>query len=79
MLQQIELSDTEILLVFAASCVEGTAQRLGVSYREVYDWMKRVEMIGNYIIPYYDVLHTMSREHVIDDMLECLKTWEENV
>jgi len=26
MLQQIELSDTEILLAFAASCVEGTAR-----------------------------------------------------
>ena len=71
MLQQIELSDTEILLAFAASCVEGTARRLGVPYREVYDRMKRVGMIENYII------HTMSREHVIDDMLECLKTWEE--
>ena len=74
MLQQIELSDTEILLAFAASW---TARRLGVPYREVYDRMKRVGMIENYIIPYYDVLHTMSREHVIDDMLECLKTWEE--
>lgn len=50
-----------------------------VSYREVYDRMKRVGMIENYIVPYYDVLHTMSRKHVIDDMLECLKTWEENV
>ena len=77
MLQQIELSITEILLAFAASCVEGTARRLGVSYREVYDRMKRVGMIENYIIPYYDVLHAMSREHVIDDMLECLKTWED--
>ena len=67
MLQQIELSDTEILLAFAAS----------FPYKEVYDRMKRVGMIENYIIPYYDVLHTMSREHVIDDMLECLKTWEE--
>lgn len=33
MLQQIELSDTEILLAFAASCVEGTARHLGVSNR----------------------------------------------
>lgn len=41
--------------------------------------MKRVGMIENYIVPYYNVLHTMSREYVIDDMLECLKTWEENV
>ena len=33
MLQQIELSDMEILLAFAASCVEGTARRLDVSNR----------------------------------------------
>lgn len=38
--------------------------------------MKQVGMIENYILPYYDVLHTESREHVTDNMVECLLAWE---
>lgn len=72
----IELSHTEVTLAFAASCIEGTARRLGKSYKEIFARMKRVGMIENYILPNYDVLHTESREHVIDNMVECLTTWE---
>ena len=38
--------------------------------------MKHVGMIANYILPNYEVLHTESREHVTDNMIECLITWE---
>lgn len=72
----IELSQTELVLAFAVSCIEGTARRLGVPYQEVFARMKRVGMIENYIVPFYDVLHTESREHVTDNMIECLTAWE---
>lgn len=70
----IELSHTEVTLAFVASCIESTARRLGKSYQEVFTRMKR--MIENYILPCYDVLHIESREHVTDNMIECLTTWE---
>lgn len=72
----IELSHTELVLAFAASCIEGAARRLRVPYQEVFARMKRVGMIENYILPCYEVLHTESREHVTDNMVECLITWE---
>ena len=72
----IELSHTELILSFAASCIEGVARKLGIPYKEVFARMKRVGMIENYILPYYDTLHTESREHVTDNMVECLITWE---
>ena len=72
----IELSHTELVLAFAASCIESVARRLGIPYQEVFARMKHVGMIENYILPYYDILHTESREHVTDNMLECLTTWE---
>lgn len=72
----IELSYTEVTLAFVASCIESTARRLGKSYQEIFARMKRVGMIENYILPCYDVLHTESREHVTDNMIECLTTWE---
>jgi hypothetical protein len=77
MKQLIELSHTELLLSFAASCVEGAARRLGVGYREVFDRMARVNLIEGYILPYYDVLHLESREHLIDNVIECLERWEQ--
>lgn len=72
----IELSRTELVLAFAASCIEGVARRLNRSYREVYDRMQQVDLIDRYIIPCYDTLHTMSREYVTDDVIECLIRWE---
>ena len=60
-----------------ATCIEATARRLGKSYREVYDRMDRVGMIDGYIYPCYSTLHTESRENIVDDLLSCLKNWEE--
>lgn len=66
--KQIELSQTEIELAFASFCIEGTARKLGQPYQEVFARMKRVGMIENYILPNYNILHTESREHVIDNI-----------
>ncbi len=51
-------------------------RRLGKSYQEVYQRMKKVRMIDDYIIPCYDALHTQSRERVTDDMIEYLNNKE---
>lgn len=72
----IELSETEIKLAFVASCIEGTARALGKSYLEIFDRMKRIGMIRDYIWANYEMLHTESREHVTENMIECLTTWE---
>lgn len=73
----IRLPQEVVRLAFAASCVEGTARRLGVPYIEVYNRMRQVDLINKYILPHYDALHTESREYVISDVIECLTTWEE--
>lgn len=39
---------------------------------EMYQRMKRVNLINNYIYPYYDTLHTESRENVTENVLQCL-------
>lgn len=72
----IELSHTEIVLAFVAFCIESTARRLGKSYMEIYERMKKVRMIDDFIIPCYDALHTQSRERVTDDMIEYLNNKE---
>lgn len=72
----MQLPLEEIKLAFAASCVEGAARKLGVPYIEVYERMKKVELIDNYILKHYDTLHTESREYLIEDVIEFLNNWE---
>lgn len=71
-----ELSDIEIRMGFASSCVEATAKRTGCTYKEMYQRMKRVGLINNFIIRHYDTIHTESRENIIESVLECLENWE---
>ena len=75
----IQRTDREILMGFVASCIEDVAEKLGVDYAVVYERMKVVGMIENYIIPHYDVLHTESRENVTAGMIETLKRWEDKL
>ncbi len=75
--RSVYLSNDEILMGFVASCIEDVAEKLGVDYAVVYERMKAVGMIENYIIPHYDVLHTESRENVTAGMIETLTRWEE--
>ena len=75
--RSVYLSNDEILMGFVASCIEDVAEKIGVDYAVVYERMKAVGMIENYIIPHYDVLHTESRENVTAGMIETLTRWEE--
>lgn len=73
---RIQLPLEEIKLAFAASCVEGAARKLGVPYIEIYERMRKVDLINKFILHHYDTLHTESREYLIEDVIECLTNWE---
>ncbi len=60
-------------MTFVATCIETTARWLDVSYKEVYQRMKRVGLIERYIIPHYETLHTESRENLAQGLVECLE------
>lgn len=67
----IQVPLEEVKLAFAASCVEGAARRLGVPYIEIYNRMRKVDLINKYILPHYEMLHSESKEYLIDDVIEC--------
>ena len=71
-----QLSKDQILMGFVASCVEDVANRLGVDYSVIYRRMDEVGMIDKYIIPFYNTLHTESRENLTDSLIESLQRWE---
>lgn len=75
----IEIPKMQIVMAFVATCIEATARLLNTSYKEVYQRMNRVGLIENYIVPYYETLHSESRENLAQGMVECLKIWEEKI
>lgn len=72
----VEIPKTQVIMAFVATCIETTARWLGKSYKEVYQRMKRVNMIEQYILPHYETLHTESRENLAKGLVECLNNWE---
>jgi len=64
-------------MAFVATCIESTARLLNTTYKDVYQRMKRVGLIENYIIPHYETLHSESRENIAEGMVECLEKWEQ--
>lgn len=63
-------------LNFTLYCVGIVAERLGKTERDIYDWFRKVNLIDDYIVPCFDVLHTFSRDYIIDDLLCVIKKRE---
>ena len=62
------------VLDFSIFCIEGVAERLQLPGNVVYDLLPRKSRILNdYIVSSYDVLHTQSRQYVVDDIISFTK------
>ena len=59
---------------FAVFCIENVAAKLDVDAKRVYQaFTEKNDILHGYIVPEYEVLHTQSREYIIDDLLEVMK------
>ena len=60
-------------LEFAVFCIESIGRRLGVDGTRVYDALaKRSNILNDYIVANYEVLHTHDREYIVDDILDIM-------
>ena len=67
-------------LEFAVFCIENVATKLGVDAERVYQaFTKQSDILHGYIVPEYEVLHTQSREYIVDDLLDVMKEREVKV
>lgn len=61
-------------LEFAVFCIENVAAKLGVDAERVYRaFTQNSNILHGYIVPEYEVLHTQSREYIIDDLLDVME------
>lgn len=64
-------------LSFAIFCIENVALDLGVSADKVYHALaEESDILNHYIIPCYDVLHSQSKEYIVEDIISCMKEKE---
>ena len=80
---KVRMSDSyhkkESKVIFASSCIETAAKRLKISTTEMYLRMKAIGFVENFIFKCYDALHTQSREHVTEDVVNAFLIWEEKL
>lgn len=60
-------------LSFTTFCVGSLADALNMSAGKVYGLLRSSGILDNYIIPGYDVLHTFSKEYIVDDLIQYMK------
>ena len=63
----------EYQLDFVTYCVGNLADRLNMSASKVYMMLRSTDILNGYMIPCYDVLHTFSKEYIMDDLINLLK------
>jgi hypothetical protein len=62
-------------LFFAVFCIEALAEELGTTGDKVYALLvDDSDILDDYIVPCYDVLHTQGKEWVVRDLLDLMKS-----
>lgn len=61
-------------LEFAVFCIESVAEKLGIDAERVYQaFTEKSNILNDYIVPEYEILHTQSREYIVRDILDVMK------
>lgn len=58
---------------FTIYCVGIVAESLGIDERDVYRMMQKGNIIMGYIVPCFDVLHTFSKDYIVEDLTNLMK------
>jgi hypothetical protein len=63
-------------LGFTIYCAGILAERLEITEREAYHLLCKGDIVDGYIVPCFDVLHTFSKDYIVDDLVSLLKKRE---
>ena len=64
------------VMEFVIFAIESAAQKLGIPAPTLYNRLEKLNLIRQYLISGYDMLHTQSREYIADTLVEVLENWE---
>lgn len=60
----------------AVMAIEKGARLLNVAPSILYARLKKQGLVHNFLLPYYEELHTQSADWVAETTVEALKNWE---
>lgn len=60
----------------AIMAIEKGAQQMNISPKEMYSRLKSQGLVHNFLLPYYDELHTQGLDWLANTTVEALKNWE---
>lgn len=73
MLDNSKITSTDEL-VFAVFCIENIAIKLGKNAEEVYQALtEKSDILNSYIVPEYEMLHTQSKDYIVDDIISLME------
>ena len=73
MLEEAKITNTN-QLEFAVFCIENIAIRLEKNAEEIYKMLtEESNILSDYIIPEYEVLHTQSKDYIVDDIISLMR------
>ena len=61
-------------LEFAIFCIENIAKKLNTDAPQVYKALtEQSNILNDYIVPEYEMLHTQSKEYIVEDILDVMR------
>ncbi len=71
MLEDINKDELE----FMVFCIENIGLKLGISGDKAYELLTtKNNILKNYILPNYEILHTQSKEYIVSDIIEYMQS-----
>ena len=58
---------------FALFCIDFVARKLSLPPQEVYQKLKESGLLQNYIIDNYEMLHTLGKDYLVEDIIQLMK------
>lgn len=62
------------MVEFSVFCIENVAGKLGITGDEAYKLLsENGDILDEYIIPNYEILHTQSKGYIVNDIIEYMR------
>lgn len=63
------------VLVFIVFMIHALADAWHLPPQRVYAILNDSQILDKYLIAHYDVLHTLGKEYLVEDITGCVKDW----
>ena len=63
------------VVVFVVFMIHALSEAWHMPPQKVYSILNNSKVLDKYLIAHYDVLHTLGKEYLVEDVTGCVKDW----